>query len=169
MGETTGITAEGSTAGALVRQAVKVLLLDEADRLLLLRGSEDGQRHFWFPVGGGIEPGEEAGAACLREIAEETGQREVHLGAEVWRRAMVYQWRGEQKHVAERWFLARTEHFEPNGAGMTDDELDYVTGFRWWTADELEATDQTVFPPALGTHLARLLAAGPPESPLEIV
>ncbi|MEO3939250.1 NUDIX domain-containing protein [Dermatophilaceae bacterium Soc4.6] len=54
-------------------QAVKVLLLDESDRLLLLRGSEHGQRQFWFPVGGGVEAGEEPGAACLREIAEETG------------------------------------------------------------------------------------------------
>ena len=165
----TGSAAELSTAeGVSVRRAVKVLLLDEANRLLLLRGSEDGHRHFWFPVGGGIDADEEAEAACLREIAEETGRREVRLGHEVWRRDTVYQWRGEQTRVGERWFLAWTEHFAPTGAGMTDDEQDYVTGFRWWTADELLATTETVFPPSLGDHLARLLVEGPPERPVDI-
>ena len=164
-----GSVGEVSTAeDASVRRAVKVLLLDEANRLLLLRGSEDGHRQCWFPVGGGIEAGEEAEAACLREIAEETGRHEVRLGDEVWRRDMVYQWRGKQQRVAERWFVAWTEHFAPTGAGLTADEQDYVTGCRWWTAEELVATAETVFPPSLGDHLARLLVVGPPERPVDI-
>jgi 8-oxo-dGTP pyrophosphatase MutT (NUDIX family) len=93
----------------LVRRTVKVLLLDESDRLLLLRGVEQvGDPPIWFPVGGGVEDGEDAVTAGLREIDEETGRREVRMGPEVWRRRHLYSWRGTQTDTHEQWFVART-------------------------------------------------------------
>lgn len=157
-------------ASAVVgRRTVKLLLLDELDRLLLLRGDEraDGQS-IWFPVGGGIEDGEDAVAAALREIHEETGRREVSIGPEVWRRQHLYSWRGTQTDTHERWFVVRTSHFTPSPRALTDDEQTYITGFRWWTADELAATTEQVFPPDLGTRLQDLLRDGPPPSPIDI-
>jgi hypothetical protein len=51
---------------------------------------------------------------------------------------------------------------------LTDDEQTYITGFRWWTADELASTTEQVFPPDLGTRLQALLRDGPPRSPIDI-
>jgi len=43
-----------------LRHAVRVLLVDEEDRLLLFRGEEpETGAAFWFPAGGGLEEGED--------------------------------------------------------------------------------------------------------------
>jgi ADP-ribose pyrophosphatase YjhB (NUDIX family) len=50
------------------------LVLDEADRLLLVRGdpASDGIQRWWLP-GGGLSFGEDPEAAVIRELLEETG------------------------------------------------------------------------------------------------
>lgn len=153
----------------LVRRTVKVLLLDESDRLLLLSGDElaDG-RSIWFPVGGGIEDGEDPVTAVLREIYEETGRREVTIGPEVWNRQHLYSWRGTQTDTHERWFVVRTQQFTPSPRALTEEEQTYITGFHWWTAKALASTKEQVFPPDLGTRLLHLLHNGPPPSPIDI-
>lgn len=61
-----------------LRHAVRVLLLDERDRVLLFRGEEpDTGRAFWFPAGGGLEEGEDVQSAAVREVTEETGLADV--------------------------------------------------------------------------------------------
>jgi|RhiMetdeSRZDD1v2_1073273.scaffolds.fasta_scaffold64583_3 8-oxo-dGTP diphosphatase len=52
-------------AGALVR--------DDAGRLLLVLRAHPPAAGTWSLPGGRIEPGESAEAACVREVAEETG------------------------------------------------------------------------------------------------
>src|SRR4051812_34098783 len=106
-----------------LRHSVRVLLLDEQDRLLLFRIEQpDTCAAFWFPPGGGLEDREDARAAAVREVAEETGLGDVVLGPEVWRRRHVFTWRGVRFDQRERWFMARVAHFEPIRAGMTDAE-----------------------------------------------
>jgi 8-oxo-dGTP pyrophosphatase MutT (NUDIX family) len=153
----------------LVRRTVKVLLLDESDRLLLLSGDEmaDGQS-IWFPVGGGIEDGEDAVAAVLREVYEETGRCEVTIGPEVWHRQHLYSWRGTQTDTHERWFVVRTSRFVPSSRALTEEEQSYITGFRWWTPEDLASTKEKIFPPDLGTRLLQLLRDGTPPTPIDI-
>jgi 8-oxo-dGTP pyrophosphatase MutT (NUDIX family) len=69
------------------RQAVRVLLVDEADRVLLFsfRAPRDGVRVLVAP-GGGRGDGEDAMVATRREIYEATGLRDLELEAEVWHR-----------------------------------------------------------------------------------
>ncbi len=61
----------GPTAsGAIRRRAARVLLLDEADRLLLFRGFDPGdpdESPFWFTVGGAVDPGESVPEGELAE------------------------------------------------------------------------------------------------------
>ena len=57
----------------LLLPAVSVLVWDEQDRLLLVRGSDSGT---WQMVGGAVEPGESPWDAARREATEETG---VHV------------------------------------------------------------------------------------------
>ena len=47
-------------------------------------------------------------------------------------------------------------------------EQESIVGFRWWTADKLRATDDSVFPPDLGERFARLLVEGCPPTPIDI-
>ena len=152
-----------------LRHAVRVLLLDERDRLLLLRGERpDTGTSFWFPAGGGLEDGEDARAAAVREVEEETGLADVPLGAEVWHRRHVFTWRGVEWDQHERWFLARVEHFEPSGDGMSETEKSEITACRWWSLPELDSTGDELAPRDLTARLRGLLAEGPPPTPVQI-
>lgn len=103
-----------------IRLAARVLLVDERQRLLLLRSVDpaDGSV-FWFPPGGGIEPGEDATAAAVREVWEETGLQNCPLEGEVWRRRHLFTWGTRTYDQHEHWFLARVSHFEPAPGALT--------------------------------------------------
>ncbi|HEY1320040.1 MAG TPA: NUDIX domain-containing protein [Streptosporangiaceae bacterium] len=151
-----------------LRPTARVLLLDDADRLLLFRSVNESGRAFWFPPGGGIEPGEDAPAAARREVAEETGLAGLELVAEVWRRRHVFDWHGVTYDLRERWFLARVPAFEIDTAGFEPVERDEITGHRWWTLPELHAATDDLVPRDLAQRLETLLTAGPPATPIEV-
>lgn len=148
---------------------VKLLLLDEEDRLLLILGRDprSGDTH-WYPVGGGVEPGESLQQAACREAYEETGLSALPEGVPVWSRDHTYRFDGRTTEVHEDWLLHAVAHFEPAPADMSDHETRTIVGFRWWRAEELSQTRESVFPPALGELLSALLSAGPPCEPIDI-
>lgn len=152
-----------------IRHAVRVLLLDESDSLLLFRAVDptDGTV-FWFPAGGGVEDGEDVAAAARREVAEETGLSDLRLGAEVWHRRHVFTWRGAELDQRERWFIGRVARFEPNGEAMTETEKVDLKECRWWTLPELEATTDLLTPRDLAMRLRSLLTDGPPAHPVRV-
>lgn len=153
----------------MIRHAVRVLLLDEHDSLMLFRAEDPATgAAFWFPAGGGIEDGEDATAAAGREVAEETGLTDLRLGPEVWHRRHVFSWRGVELDQRERWFLARVARFQPDAVGMTENEKLDLKECRWWTPEELEATSDLLTPRDLADRFRSLLADGPPEHPIEV-
>jgi hypothetical protein len=70
--------------------------------------------------------------------------------------------------VHEDWLCCRVRHFEPAPAQPSDFESETIVGFRWWTVEELRATEESVFPPDLGERLATLQTAGYPATPIDI-
>jgi len=145
---------------------VRVLLLDEADRVLLVR-FWDGDRSWWCTPGGGIEPGETDEAAGLREIREELGNESVELGPRIWTRRHIGIFRGRLFDQSERIYLGRVAAFEPRPSpeALREHGPDDI---RWWMLDELaEASDD--FAPRHLPPLARdVVQAGPPEEPIGV-
>jgi ADP-ribose pyrophosphatase YjhB (NUDIX family) len=125
------------------RQTSRILLFDESDALLLFLTygvSHDVPPRRITP-GGGVEAGEDFRAAGDRELFEETGLRATL--AEPFR---VVEFPVEQRwHPYQvgrwAWFAHRTIRFEPSDAGWMDDERDDIVAWRWWTLDELGATE----------------------------
>lgn len=153
----------------LLRHAVRVLLVDDADRVLLFRAVNPATGvAFWFPPGGAVEPGEDVESAAQRELREETGRSDIELGAEIWHRRHLFSWRDARYDQRERWFLARTARFDPDLAGVTETEKTDLAGWRWWTLGELETTTDQLTPRELPRHLSDLLREGPPSTPITV-
>lgn len=148
------------------RQAVRVLLFDEADRVLLVR-FWDGDRSWWCTPGGGIEPGETDEAAARREIREELGSESVELGACIWTRRHIGVFRGRPFDQRERIYLGRVASFEPRPSPMALREHG-LHDLRWWTLDELADASDEFAPRRLPTLARDIVQAGPPERPIDV-
>ena len=151
------------------RPAARVLLLDPAGRVLLVRFVDRETDYAWWATpGGGILPGETPEAAARREVGEETGLRDFSLGPCVWLREFEFTWRDRRYRQREHFFVARVEEFEPTVDGFEAYELDLLPEHRWWTVDEIERSRERFGPRRLGSMLRDLLANGLPASPIEI-
>jgi len=161
------LTAEptGSSADDPIgREAARVLLLDDHDRVLLIAHLPGDGRTVWTAPGGGLDPDESHAQAAARELREEVGI-DAALGPQVWSRTATFRFRGIWLEQCERWFLARTAGLDTTA--MPLDDL-ATAGARWWTADELAHTDEVLAPRALAEHLAALLVDGPPARPIDV-
>ncbi|GGZ78242.1 hypothetical protein GCM10010371_42390 [Streptomyces subrutilus] len=164
-GPDAGAVAETAAAA---RRVSRLVLLDPADRILLLHGFEpaDPADTWWFTPGGGLEGGESREQAALRELAEETGITEVELGPVLWRRYCSFPFDGRRWEQDEWYFLARTTRTETEMSGLTELERRSVAGARWWTSEELLSARETVYPTRLAGLLRTLLDDGPPGVPV---
>lgn len=153
-----------------IRPTVRVLMLDDLDRVLLFRGQDPHQptTRFWFPPGGGIESDESAEDAARREVREETGLTNFELGPHIWNRRHVFTFYGTHQDVRETWFFARVPAFTIDTSGFTDQEKEILQEHRWWTLPELEATTDSLTPRDLAPLLKDLLANGLPMNPVTV-
>ncbi|MEV6213307.1 NUDIX domain-containing protein [Nocardia sp. NPDC051833] len=142
------------------RTSARVVLLDEQDRVLLLRGHDPmlPEVAFWFTVGGGVEPGESLRDAAVRELYEETGQRvdPAALRGPLWRRVAVFPFNGELIRSEELFFTLRAPSFEWRPAALNALERRTITDHRWCTPADIRALDdqgEAVYP----YHLDELL------------
>lgn len=156
-------------SGLRIRQAVRALVVDADNRVLLVRFEFPAGRRWALP-GGGIEPGESATDALTRELAEEVGMIQPAIGAHIWDRTHIVPFLdGAFDGQHEQIHLVRTARFDPQPT-LSWDQLnrEYVFELKWWTVDEIAGSDDVFVP----SHLAELVTAiiddGPPPHPIDV-
>lgn len=150
-----------------LREAARVVALDDAQRVLLLHHHDEGGS-YWATPGGALEAGEDHAAAALRELREELGvdEKNVALGTQLAQRSQEQTVGGRAVRQVERYFLAHLEPADADPARAT--QPDNIQAHRWWTLQELRETPETIYPDGLLGLVAGLLANGVPKCPITL-
>jgi 8-oxo-dGTP diphosphatase len=159
-------------ASLRIREAVRALVVDTEQRVLLVR-FEFPDRHVWATPGGGMEHGETVEAALRRELGEELGLIDFEIGPQIWERTHIIPFlNGRFDGQHDCCFLVETAPFEP-APTLTWEQLnsEYLFEIRWWTPAEVaafEPNDRLVTAPRRFAELyRRLLDDGVPDAPFD--
>lgn len=150
----------GSRENPIPREAARVLLLDAADRVLLVRGSDPGRpgSRYWYTLGGGLDPGESVVGAAVRELYEETGLQAdpADLGEPLWYDVTDFPYDGRWYRQRQAFFVVRVPAWEVPDT-IAPDEEHYIHEHRWWSLDEIVASQESIYPLDLADTLRRLV------------
>jgi hypothetical protein len=83
----------------------------------------------------------------------------------VWTREHTFEWDGRLVRQVERYYLVRVD--SDAIAPQIDLAAEAVHDVRWWTLDEIEASDEEFAPRRIAALVRDLLAHGPPDEPLD--
>ena len=139
------------------REAVRALVLDADDRVLLVQFRRPvGDRTWWGSPGGGVDPGESQEAALRRELREEIGLDEFEIGPVLYEHEGQFPWARVLYRQHNTTYLVRVEAHEPRATIDLTEEG--VADVRWWTPDELAASTEQFAPPDLPDRVRTLTA-----------
>ncbi|MDP4024302.1 NUDIX domain-containing protein [Methylobacterium sp. NEAU 140] len=162
-----------SSASLPVRHIARAIVLDPADRILLIayssvhaRGPDGAPLRFWFLPGGGLEPGEDHVTACRRELGEEIGREDAEIGPQVAACDGPFHLFRQSRDARERYFLVRLPDDRVDTSRLAETEDNPVFGTRWWSIPELRAAAERVEPAGLTDLAARLIAGTIPAEPV---
>ncbi|MEY4338594.1 MAG: hypothetical protein RLZ14_444 [Actinomycetota bacterium] len=152
-----------------IREAVRALIVDPRQRVLLVRFEFPRSGTRWALPGGGREPGESDHEALRRELDEELGLVDPQIGPHIWNRLHIIPfenglWDGQRERV----YLVRAEHFEPRPRLPWEQlRAEFLHEIRWWDRAHIDHTTHFV-PAALPQHLAEVLDRDVPNEPVDV-
>ncbi|MER7332347.1 MULTISPECIES: NUDIX domain-containing protein [unclassified Micromonospora] len=156
------------------RRSARVLLLDGAGRILLLRflfdSTNPDRGHGWVTPGGGVNDGEPLQRAAARELHEEIGLVvDPHRLGEPIAHCAGYADLGWASGVfRDDFFYHRIDTHDVDITRMETLERTHHAGHRWWPLDELATTTDTVYPFGLAQLLADILTGHIPQQPVQL-
>jgi 8-oxo-dGTP pyrophosphatase MutT (NUDIX family) len=131
------------------RTAGRLLIIDAADRVLLINEQLESAQPYWLVPGGGVEGDEQPPQAAIREALEETGLRlRLDPGTpEVFREQRTWSYRETTYDQTNHFYAVRVA----SGLALTTNrftalERDTFLGFRWWHPDEIDASPEVFYP-----------------------
>lgn len=144
-----------------VREGARVVVRDAGGRFLLMHFSYDegplAGTDYWGLPGGGVEAGETAADAAVRELREETGIAVADPGPMLAEGSYDFRlYSGEEVVQHDSYFLVPVDAPAIAGAGFTPEETRFMTEYRWWTLPELRETRETVIPGNMADILGRM-------------
>jgi 8-oxo-dGTP pyrophosphatase MutT (NUDIX family) len=157
------------TGDLRIRDAVRALVVDADQRVLLVR-FEFPTATRWALPGGGLEPGESHLAALHRELEEEVGLVGAVIGPQIWHRLHIVPFlNGQFDGQREQIYLVRCDAFEARPQLSWEQmNAEYVHELRWWTLDEIAASDADFVPNDLHTLVVAVLRDGPPQDSVDV-
>ncbi|MFE0382067.1 NUDIX hydrolase [Streptomyces inhibens] len=156
------------------RQSARVVLIDETDRVLLLKfhvvPGAPGSGYGWTTPGGGVEEGETLAEAAARELFEEVGLsvEPLALGSPIAETSGLADLGWAEGLFRDVFFHYRVTTHQIEIGGQEEHERKYHAGHRWWTVDELASSRETIYPLNLADVVAELLAGRLPAVPLQL-
>jgi len=144
------------------RPTARIMLINGNNDLFLLKTHFDpevGLPPRWLTPGGGIDAGETALEAAVRELREETGlvATQDQLGEPVLETSGRWDWvDGINYHTyTDTIFELQVENFTPDTSGFTTEELRDVLEYRWWNVQDLLDSPESLAPHELRDYLRK--------------
>lgn len=153
------------------RTAARVVCFNPDGELLMIRSSDPVDRSkpdWWELPGGGIDHGETAQDAIVRELREECGVRNVAMGPLIWKQHAQFTFAGWDFDQHETLYVA---HSDGDSSGATTLEALEAVAFqelRWRTIEDLMNDPLPTVPPRLRDFIGPIAAGDYPAVPIDI-
>jgi len=128
------------------RPAARILLVDGAGRVLLMRFTPGDRPPLWCTPGGAVDPGETYPQAARRELWEEVGL-DIDCGPEVAQRTCEFlTFEGVEVIADERYFRVDIDRHDVQAGALTALEQRVLAGSRWFALSELADWPEVIYP-----------------------